>query len=554
MISNNGWKVALLLLQLPLNLLIVNAWSSLALKSIYTIHQNLSGRSRKMILPHSLASDTSSENDIKTEVSPSNSKTRRSFFQTAASLSAAIFLPSVVSNPAVALAKEATISSSGQYWPLGKVAFSLLPLAGTYSRRATVEEEVVKDCIWTHDQIQGVVNVNVPVRQVVVKLSEEAGGGLWVHNPVAPTPELLSMMKELEAKHGPVRHIVLGTVALEHKATFGPFCSNFPKATVWIQPGQWSFPVNLPPEFLGITQRGPKFRELPIPNQPSSSTLFQHFADIANINNKNDPEWIVDISYETLGPLEFRSVGGFSESAFFHSPTKTLIVTDTVCSVTSIPPKIIQEDPRAMLFHARDDIFDAVVDDVTTREKGWRRMVQFGLVFFPSQIDVIPFSQALREARGITDPFLQSLGEDAIPFNLYPWKWKSDDADVKNFHAIAQNGTLFCPPILTKLILDREPEKTLQWVDRVCSRFHFKRIITAHLNNNVNATPSDFKNAFRVLENDPKNNIKIPQRPLDEDLALLQKASDFLTRFGVVGESKVCDGEPARLVGRFASP
>jgi hypothetical protein len=26
---------------------------------------------------------------------------------------------------------------------------------------------------------------------------------------------------------------------LEHKATFGPFCKNFLRATVWIQPGQW---------------------------------------------------------------------------------------------------------------------------------------------------------------------------------------------------------------------------------------------------------------------------------------------------------------------------
>lgn len=55
-------------------------------------------------------------------------------------------------------------------WPLGKVAFSLLPLAATSTRRATVEECIIPDTIWTHDQIQGVVNVNVPVRQIVVKV------------------------------------------------------------------------------------------------------------------------------------------------------------------------------------------------------------------------------------------------------------------------------------------------------------------------------------------------------------------------------------------------
>ena len=61
------------------------------------------------------------------------------------------------------------------------------------------------------------VNVNVPVRQTVVKLSEKAGGGLLVYNPCAPTPQLMKMMKNLEEKYGPVRHIILGTVALEHK-------------------------------------------------------------------------------------------------------------------------------------------------------------------------------------------------------------------------------------------------------------------------------------------------------------------------------------------------
>jgi hypothetical protein len=43
------------------------------------------------------------------------------------------------------------------------------------------------------------------------------------------------------------------------------------------------------------------------------------------------------------------------------------------------------------------------------------------------------------------------------------------------------------------------------------------------------------------------------QRPLAEDLALLQQASDLLTRLYVVDASKVCDGEPARTVGRFSS-
>lgn len=44
---------------------------------------------------------------------------------------------------------------------LGKIAFSLLPLSPESSgRRKTIKKEIVKDTIWTLDQIQGIINVN----------------------------------------------------------------------------------------------------------------------------------------------------------------------------------------------------------------------------------------------------------------------------------------------------------------------------------------------------------------------------------------------------------
>ena len=427
------------------------------------------------------------------------------------------------------------------YWPTGKVACSLLPLAGTNSRRATVEQVVVPDTIWTHDQIQGVVNVNVPVRQTVIRLQS---GGLWVHNPVAPTPQLIKMMRNLEAKYGPVQHIVLGTVALEHKATFGAFASYFPDATVWIQPGQWAFPVDLPIEFYGLQQRGRKLRELPVPGQPLTRPLYAPFA-------KDDaPSWKQEIDYEVLGPFKFKSVGGFSETAFYHKATQSLIVTDTVCSVTADPPAIIAQDPRGLFFHARNRATDDVDDTVETRRRGWRRMVQFGLVFFPSQIKVSSVGEAFDDARHVPAD-LTNLGLDAVPGKLYPWSWPDDVTDQANFDAISQGGKLFCPPILTKLILDREPEATLEWVDRVVQRFpQTQRVLACHLNGNVKATVQDFSQAFDPLRSRPGN--LVPQRALVEDLALLQKASDVLTKLNVVAPSLVCDGEPARNKGRFA--
>lgn len=126
--------------------------------------------------------------------------------------STALPLAASASSSSTAAAVVATVGSSlttppnsrMTTWPLGKVAFSLLPLAGSYTRRATVMETVVdpdnksfvtttakkgarrkqsgvKDAvddvsggegsgIWTFDQIQGVVNVNVPVRMTVIKV------------------------------------------------------------------------------------------------------------------------------------------------------------------------------------------------------------------------------------------------------------------------------------------------------------------------------------------------------------------------------------------------
>lgn len=169
-------------------------------------------------------------------------------------------------------------------WKLGKVAFSLLPLAPG-DRRRTLIEEIVKGEIWTLDQIQGIINVNVPVRAVIIKLS---GGGLFVYNPVAPTKECLDLMRELEVKHGKVRHIVLGSLGLEHKSMAGPFSRYFPECTVWLQPGQWSFPINLPTSLFGFPN-GERLKEIPLSNE--------------------DSPWSKDFDHHVLEPLRFKSVG-----------------------------------------------------------------------------------------------------------------------------------------------------------------------------------------------------------------------------------------------------
>ena len=56
------------------------------------------------------------------------------------------------------------------------------------------------------------------MRMSIVKLS---GGGLFILNPIAATRELLDMVHGLEKQHGPVKHVVLSTVAIEHKTYCG---------------------------------------------------------------------------------------------------------------------------------------------------------------------------------------------------------------------------------------------------------------------------------------------------------------------------------------------
>ena len=84
--------------------------------------------------------------------------------------------------------------------------WGVLPV-GTYKTKKTISREIVPEQIWTFDQKFGILNVQVPLRMTVVKLSD---GGLFVYNPVAATPECVDMLQGLVGKYGPIKHIVIG--------------------------------------------------------------------------------------------------------------------------------------------------------------------------------------------------------------------------------------------------------------------------------------------------------------------------------------------------------
>ena len=59
-------------------------------------------------------------------------------------------------------------------------------------------------------------------------------GGLWVSAPIAPTRQCLRLLDEL----GKVAYLVIPSTALEHKASLAEFSRTYPKAEVWVTPGQ----------------------------------------------------------------------------------------------------------------------------------------------------------------------------------------------------------------------------------------------------------------------------------------------------------------------------
>lgn len=374
----------------------------------------------------------------------------------------------------------------------GRFCFSLIPLTPeTTGRRKSILTEIVPNEIWTIDQLQGIINVNVPVRCTIIKLHKD-GGSLFINNPVAPTEECIEMVRKIEADtKAKVKHIVLSSLALEHKGTTGLFSSYFPESTVYIQPGQYAFPLDLPTVLFYPLGK-------PIKPIPTCS---------------DDAPWGDEIAHEILGPLKPRKgPGGFAETSFFHRATRTLCITDAIVRVDAEPPAIVQEDPRALLYHARDDMLSTVCDSPESRRKGWRRMVLFGLVFQPSGITVTDTLQAIRMLDKVS-PEMKKLGAGAIPYDggLYPWRWTGDDRP--GFRALQGAdpgpgdialGQLLVPPILQTLILNREPgtQEVLRWVDAVCTRFDFVRIIPCHFANDLAARPADLRKAFEFLLED----------------------------------------------------
>jgi hypothetical protein len=387
--------------------------------------------------------------------------------------------------------------------------WGILPV-GTYKKKKTVKETLVPDKVWTLEQKFGILDVQVPLRMSVIKMST---GGLFVYNPIAATPECLELIGEIVAEHGPVKHIAVGSVALEHKAYAGVFAQKFPGAQVWLQPGQYSFPVNLPDSFLGY----PSDRTNLMP-----ATIDQAPAD-----------WQKDFDLATLGPIISRD-GAFGETVFFHKDTNILLVTDTALQASDEIPKIYETDHAPLLFHARDTVTDIVKDTPETLRKGWRRIQLFGLYFMPSPIIIKDAKVAFNERRADIN------GDFA---GVYPWDWVGDEEASWRGIAGTGKGGLLVAPILQVLLLNRSPVEILDFADKVAA-WPIQRIIPAHLKNDLKFTGADYRKSFGFLEEQG-----VPEgfpKPLDADLQFLRDAEVGLLASGAVVKS------PPKVGGKYS--
>lgn len=187
---------------------------------------------------------------------------------------------------------------------------------------------------------------------------------------------------------------------------------------MFVAPHQWSFPLDLPLSWLGFPQS--RTQEIPADN---SQVPFADEFDYA----------VLDIN---LGR------GSFGEVAVFHKRSHTLLLTDTILSVPEEPPAIAQIDPYPLLFHARDNGQEAIVDTPANRRKGWQRISLFAIYFRPGALEVAGMGEMLRDSLKAAERSKKAY------FGFFPFRWRENWQ--QSFAALRGNGrpfvAQFCKP------------------------------------------------------------------------------------------------------------
>ncbi|PSB38568.1 DUF4336 domain-containing protein [Aphanothece minutissima] len=337
--------------------------------------------------------------------------------------------------------EPATVPAADQRWPW----WPLLPLY-PYGRRRTLVRELVAGRLWSFEQLQGVWYVAVPIRMLVLRVRE----GLLLYAPVPPTAEVRARLRGLEERHGRVCTIVLPTASgLEHKLPVPAMARAFPDAQVWVAPKQWSFPLPLPPAWLGFPAR--RTRELLSDGVPHGDQL----------------DWL------PLGPLDL-GLGTFLEIACFDRASGSLLLTDALVAIPPEPPAVFDLDPTPLLFHARERGDEPLRDDPQQRRRGWWRLVLFATYLRPRPLVIPPLGELLRHclAPGCRDA--------RAHFGFYPFRWQPGwQAD---FEALAPGGrsSLQVAAVLERLVFPRQRAALVAWIRVLAGLKGLRRVVPAH--------------------------------------------------------------------------
>ena len=346
------------------------------------------------------------------------------------------------------------------WWPL----FPLYP----YGIKKTILRELIPNQIWSLEQIQGIYYVAVPIRMTIIKVDD----GLMLINPLPPTIELVNELDKIIKIHGKVKTIVLPTASgLEHKIGLPALSRIFKDAEIWLCPGQWSFPINLPLDFIGIPSKRTKI-------------LFKD-----GIPHKEFCSW------SSLGPLNL-GLGRYQEVSCYHFSTKTLHVTDAIVGIESKPPEIFNFDPTPLLFHSRERGDEPLIDTIEFRKKGWARLVLFSSFLKPGKLNIPPLNQILRFS------FKKDLRNMRSHFGIYPFLWDPDwESSLPEI--IGENAPkIQIAPVLKKLIFPRSKEILIRWLENIKTYKDMEYIIPSHYSAPIDFTIEDSQNLINEINSE----------------------------------------------------
>ena len=373
------------------------------------------------------------------------------------------------------------------WWPL----FPLYP----YGKKKTILRELIPDQIWSLEQIQGLYYVAVPIRMTVIKVDN----GLMLINPLPPTKELINELETLIKIHGKVKTIILPSASgLEHKIGLPALSRIFKDAEIWLCPGQWSFPINLPIDFLGI---------------PSKRTriLFEE-----GTPHTDSFQWT------SLGPLNL-GLGRYQEISCFHYSTKTLHVTDAIVGIDSNPPEIFDFDPTPLLFHSRERGDEPLIDNIEQRKKGWKRLVLFSSFLKPGKLNIPTLKEIFQYS------FKKDLRNWRSHFGIYPFLWDTDWES--SLVEIMGNDIpkIQIAPVLQKLIFPRSKEVLIKWLENIKTFKDMEYLIPAHFTAPIKFTKEDCQKLINEI-----NSQKWDKLP--EDNKFLMGLYKKLFELGIIPE------------------